>query len=97
MELNLLADILDRAHGMGLELDVPDLFVVAEAVLRVELDGDDPRSVSRWARDILEQEFDLKQLTKEGESVRAIAATTGLSKSSVQRMLKRAGLSARCL
>jgi hypothetical protein len=88
-DVSVLERVAQMGLDFGLELDVPDLFVVAEAVLRVELEGVDPGSAAGWARTMLNIETDIEHLISKGASVRAIAQTTGLSKSTVARLIKR--------
>lgn len=75
------------------DISIGDFLVLAEASLRVTLDGEDPGRVARWARDTLgfSPGFDeVLKLRKSGASLRTIASATGLSKSTVANLLSKA-------
>jgi len=88
-----LQSLISTAQGSIVGITPWELAVVAATWARIHLDGDDEAPTIAWARRMVGSEPTTGELTEyrdNGASIREIAATCGMSRSTVARRLSQA-------
>lgn len=81
-------------RGLAHQVGFNGVLILTMALVRIELHGEDPAHVHRQLRELFGigsgPQFEVLKRRSSGASIRQIADATGLSRSSIHRMLSQA-------